>query len=256
MNNIDKNEQFFIKSTSVELINYLFEKQLICRNMNCPSCSSQMKMEKKLGFVEDFCWRCYNNSCIKRYKRHSILKNSFFENFKHELRTYLRCICRFAGKQPSYSILKTLSLSRPSLRKLKNKILDLMVIENKKLRKLGGLGKIVHVDETMLNFKCKSHRGRSPLNYTNALCIVECDEITGCILKVWAKTIPNKEARTILPIIFDHVVEFSKVQTDEHKSYSRLMQYGFQHSTVCHKMNFVDERLECIRRQLNVLTMK
>ncbi|KAM0684970.1 hypothetical protein COBT_003821, partial [Conglomerata obtusa] len=32
--------------------------------------------------------------------------------------------------------------------------------------KLGGPGHIVQIDEIMMNYKCKSHRGRSPGNKT------------------------------------------------------------------------------------------
>jgi hypothetical protein len=35
----------------------------------------------------------------------------------------------------------------------------------------------VQVDETILNYKCKSHRGRSHENMTDALCIVEVNLI-------------------------------------------------------------------------------
>ncbi|KCZ81104.1 hypothetical protein H312_01470 [Anncaliia algerae PRA339] len=33
--------------------------------------------------------------------------------------------------------------------------------------KLGGLGVIIQADETMLNYKCKFHRGRSSINRLN-----------------------------------------------------------------------------------------
>ncbi|KAM0688209.1 hypothetical protein COBT_000539, partial [Conglomerata obtusa] len=39
--------------------------------------------------------------------------------------------------------------------------------------KIGGPGYIVQIDETMMIYKCKSHRGRSPTNRTDALCMVE-----------------------------------------------------------------------------------
>ena len=107
-----------------------------------------------------------------------------------------------------------------------------MQTKNNMLRKLGGLGKIVNVDETMLNYKCKSHRGRSTLNRTDALCIVECDVVTGHIDKVWAQVIPNKSASTIIPIIIAHVLEHSVIHTDEHKSYLSLCMNNFSHFTV------------------------
>ena len=34
---------------------------------------------------------------------------------------------------------------------------------------MGGPGKIVQIDETMLNYKAKSHRGRSPSNKTDSV---------------------------------------------------------------------------------------
>ena len=54
--------------------------------------------------------------------------------------------------------------------------------------KLGGPGAVVQIDETMLNYKCKSHRGRSPGNRTDSLCIVEVtNKITrafACVLEI------------------------------------------------------------------------
>ncbi|KAM0684937.1 hypothetical protein COBT_003854, partial [Conglomerata obtusa] len=56
--------------------------------------------------------------------------------------------------------------------------------------KLGGPGKIVQVDETMLNYKAKSHRGRSSFNKTDSLCIAEIDTKT---TRVFATIIAYKE---------------------------------------------------------------
>ncbi|KAM0686314.1 hypothetical protein COBT_002467 [Conglomerata obtusa] len=39
--------------------------------------------------------------------------------------------------------------------------------------KLGGPRFIVQINETMMNHKCKSHRGLSPTNRTDALCMVD-----------------------------------------------------------------------------------
>jgi transposase-like protein len=97
---------------------------------------------------------------------------------------------------------------------------------------LGGPGAIIQVEETMLNYKCKSHRWRSPANKTDAMCIVECRPH---ISKVWAEVIPDKRATTILPIIADHVLTNSTIYTDEHRSYFALAQVGIIHKSVCHK---------------------
>ncbi|KCZ78507.1 hypothetical protein H311_00462 [Anncaliia algerae PRA109] len=90
----------------------------------------------------------------------------------------------------------------------------------------------------MLNFRCKSHCGRSPQNRTDALCTIEYD---GKITRAFAKVIANKEANTILPIIFSQVQPFSKIHINEHRSYSKLSTLGYDLDTVCHKYNFVDK---------------
>jgi transposase-like protein len=92
----------------------------------------------------------------------------------------------------------------------------------------------------MLNYKCKSHRGRSPANKTDAICIVEINETSDAIDRVWAEVIPNKQSSTLIPIINDHVQEFSTVHTDELKSYLALRKLNYNHLTVCHKYAFVD----------------
>lgn len=65
-------------------------------------------------------------------------------------------------------------------------------------KKLGGLGSIVKIDETMLNYKCKSHRGRSSLNRTGALITVKIYHKT---TKIYVQTIENKIEETKIPII-------------------------------------------------------
>ncbi len=57
--------------------------------------------------------------------------------------------------------------------------------------------------------------------------------------RIMAKTIPNKQASTLLPIICENVLSGSVIYTDEHRSYSRLTEEGFMHGTVCHKYNLL-----------------
>jgi hypothetical protein len=91
-----------------------------------------------------------------------------------------------------------------------------MVNDNFNGRKFGGPGSIVQVDETMMNFKCKSHRGRSPDNRADAIYIVE---IRPHNRRIWAEVIKNKTVETILPIILNNVLPNSTIHTDEHMPY-------------------------------------
>ncbi|KAG0438258.1 hypothetical protein DMUE_3196 [Dictyocoela muelleri] len=87
-----------------------------------------------------------------------------------------------------------------------------------------------------VNYKCKSHRGWSPKNRTDALRIVE---IRNVIERAYACGIPNNKMVNIVPIIKKVVAAGSIIWTDEHSSYSRL-NGAFQHSTVCHKYEFIN----------------
>ncbi|KCZ78978.1 hypothetical protein H312_03640, partial [Anncaliia algerae PRA339] len=69
--------------------------------------------------------------------------------------------------------------------------------------KLKGPGLHVEIDETMLNFKCKSHRGRSPHNRTDALVIAEV--LSNKISRVFATIISDKSQSTLVPIIVSQV---------------------------------------------------
>ena len=102
--------------------------------------------------------------------------------------------------------------------------------------KLGGPHCIVQIDETKLNHNVKSHRGRGPIRPAWCLCIVDTSTkpATG-----FATMIPDRTAGTILPIIELVVRQGSIIHTDEAKVYKAL-QEKYEHSTVCHKYNFVD----------------
>ncbi|KCZ81215.1 hypothetical protein H312_01361 [Anncaliia algerae PRA339] len=85
---------------------------------------------------------------------------------------------------------------------------------------LGGPGLIIQVDETMLNYKAKSHRGCSPSSKTDSTWIVE---ISNSTKRVLAKVMENKKAETIIPIKCSQVAAGSLIWTDEHKSYASLV---------------------------------
>ncbi len=118
--------------------------------------------------------------------------------------------------------------------------------------KLGGSYMVVQIDETMMNFKVKSHRGRSPTNRTDALCIVEIYE---GITRAFATVIPNKCAGTLMPIICLQVAPNSIIWTDEHKSYAFLKDFTFTHDSVCHKYHFINSETGVNTQAVETFTM-
>ena len=91
---------------------------------------------------------------------------------------------------------------------------------------------LVEIDDTMLNYKCKSHRGRSPGNRTDALAIVD---FMNQITRAFAFVIQNKMSSTLVPIIMAQVASGSIIWTDELSSYRCLSNFEYTHGTVCHK---------------------
>ncbi|KAM0677217.1 hypothetical protein BDAP_002228 [Binucleata daphniae] len=83
------------------------------------------------------------------------------------------------------------------------------------LNKFGGSGQLVQIDETMLNYKCKAHRGRSSTNHTDSINIVEIGDEG--IERCFAKVIPNKlAAHRYLSFVIMYVVvqEYILMNTD------------------------------------------
>ncbi|KAG0441064.1 hypothetical protein DMUE_1322 [Dictyocoela muelleri] len=98
--------------------------------------------------------------------------------------------------------------------------------------------RIVQIDETMTNYKCKSHSSRSSSNRAEALCIVE---VINGIIKVFATVVQDKTRETILLIILSQVAPNSTIRTDGHGTYICHNSYDFRHDTVCHKFNFINQ---------------
>ncbi|KAM0685176.1 hypothetical protein COBT_003615 [Conglomerata obtusa] len=71
----------------------------------------------------------------------------------------------------------------------------------------------------MFNYKCKSKRGRSAYNRTDALCIIEYANI---ITITFATVILDKKSNTLIPNTCSHVALKSVIQTDKHRLYSCL----------------------------------
>ena len=105
---------------------------------------------------------------------------------------------KYAARQPQYSIVKSTYVSKNTVKKILRGLVERIPAPDFSLNKLGGRDKVVQIDETMLNFKVKSHRGRAPSNITDSLCMMEyTNRITMC----FARIIPDKKEATIVPII-------------------------------------------------------
>lgn len=234
--NPDNLETMIIRFNQDQLIEYLMMNRYLKNEMRCNLCGCYMKYVVYKRNIDGKAYRCMEKNCKKYKKYNSIRLGSFFENFTIELYMIMRVVIKYSTATPRHSIVSSLNLDKSTVYKVIERILDRMPLPDFHDHKLGGPGFIVQIDETMMNYKCKSHRGRSPSNRTDALCIIE---MSNSIVRAFACVIPDKKAETILPIITRNVANGSTIHTDEHRSYSQLGSIGYNHDTVCHKYEFV-----------------
>lgn len=230
-------EELCIRNSRKEMIMFCMENNFIRREVYCDLCNTSMNLVPYKKVRDEFAWRCMHKACVKYKEYCSIRKDSFFNNFKNPISLILRIISKYSVRQPQFSIILSLDISKKSIQNILSKLKELMPPPNFTNNKLGGPNSIVQVDETALNYKVKSHRGRSPTNRTDSLCIVE---VRSSITRAFATVIPNKKASTIIPIICSQVASNSTIYTDEHGAYCRLNAHEYVHETVCHKYEFVN----------------
>ncbi|KCZ80230.1 hypothetical protein H312_02380 [Anncaliia algerae PRA339] len=232
-------ENFIIRADRKELIIYLMELNFLKKENICKECKVYTKFYSHKRSFDNYAWRCMNKKCRKYKAYFNIRTDSFFEGIKIHFKDILRVILKYACSLQSFMIKKSLDISGNTVDKIIKKLIHKIPEQDFRNNKLGGPGFIVQIDETMMNYKCKSHRGRSPENKSDALCIIEFrDKIT----RVYCTLIENKKAETIIPIICNQVASGSKIWTDEHKSYSSLSKNGFIHESICHKYEFINSQ--------------
>ena len=233
----DEFECTIIRLSKGDIIRFCMENNFIQRELICAECGTNMKLVKYTRNNDGYAWRCMHKSCTRYKKYISVRTRSFFKNPNIDVLLVLRIVCKYAVRQPYHSIANALAVKKNTLLKVLNNIRSRIPRVDFRDSKLGGPGFIVQIDETMLNFKVKSHRGRSPSNRTDCLCIVE---VNTRITRAYACSIPDKKAETLIPIICSQVASNSIIHTDEHRSYACLLMYFTEHQTVCHKYEFIN----------------
>lgn len=254
--NADEMLQKIMSFSQRKLISFMMDNSFLKREQFCVGCCNVCSFTTYKRNSDHYAWRCMNKICVHRKKYFSIRKDSFFEPLNIDLKTVLRILICYSTRTPRYSIISSIDICEKTIRKVINLLIEKIPVIDFVNDKLGGPGCIVQIDETMLNFKCKSHRGRSPENRTDSLCIVE---VRGSITRAFATIIPNKESSTLIPIICRQVAQNSIIHTDEHRSYTNLHNFGFVHDTVCHKYSFINavsgantQAVECFHNELKL----
>ncbi|KAG0437655.1 hypothetical protein DMUE_3566 [Dictyocoela muelleri] len=154
---------FIQASNNDEMLRFLFERKLIHDSMKCETCYNLMLLKRTKDNEFKYNWKCLNYNCSKYQTTVSVFRNSFFRNLNICPRMSLQILLYLSKNLTTIQISSIMKVHRETIGKFKAKIISLIqqyFRENPIL--LGGQGVVVNVDETMLNHKVKSHRGRSP----------------------------------------------------------------------------------------------
>lgn len=224
--------------SKLQLIQKLFDLKFIYKEQCCKYCGILMILKECKDSNDNYNWRCLNYGCKKYQTTCSIRNGSWMSNITICPKQILKIILYWAFGINQKDTLILVSVSKPTFRKIKKFIINSIesyFIENPII--LGGPGVIVQADETMLNYKVKSHRGRGPREQVWALGIVDTSYNPA---RAYYKIVSDRRASTLLPIITQKVRVGSIIVTDEFKSYNALANMNdYEHRTICHKYYFV-----------------
>jgi transposase-like protein len=94
--------------------------------------------------------------------------------------------------------------------------------------RIGGLGKIVEIDETLVGGSKRMGWRHPRAGKTMVMGMLERDGV------VLTTVVPDNRKHTLLPEVTKHVEPGSIIHTDELRSYKDLTVLGFEHHTVSH----------------------
>ncbi|KAG0439641.1 hypothetical protein DMUE_2299, partial [Dictyocoela muelleri] len=113
--------------------------------------------------VDGIAWRSFTRTCVEYKKYKTIRLGLFFDGFNIELKFIFKVVILRLKRDGLTKIVEFFGNKKVnSIRRIINKFHDLIPNSDFSDDKFRGTGLIVQIDETMLNYKFKSHQGRSP----------------------------------------------------------------------------------------------
>lgn len=222
----------------MQMVQKLMSMEFIRSTMICMHCTIPMILKTTKDSLDGFNWRCLNYTCQKYQTTRSIRCESWLEGIKICPKKILKFLLYWSTGKSQKAILDLIEISKNTISKFRKFIIyKIRTYFERVPIQLGGPGVHVQVDETMLNYKVKSHRGRGPREKVWCLSIVDTSYTPS---KCYFEIVENRRAETLLPIIGRIVRQGSIISTDEFSSYLRLGEINnYVHQTICHKYNFV-----------------
>lgn len=220
---------FNLPKTEEGAIGFLQEKGLLPKIRFCIK-GHEMKLVAKSRM-----WMCYKKECMTRIK---IRSGNFFENTRLPFVTCVRFFYAWALDYTSCNYCKQeLGMNKNTTVQWMGYMREACThnLLNKPRKKIGGVGKIVEIDESLFT-KRKNNAGRilPPQWIFGGL----CRETRECFLI----QVPDRSAATLTKAISDNIEEGTTIYSDSWRGYksNELEEAGFEHFKVNHRFNFID----------------
>lgn len=222
------------------LISWLQAKKVLKSHITCAKCKKTMIITKRKKLTDKFEWRCPS-----KCRRKSVRTDSFFSKSHLSLKTLVYCIYFFLSGVKFKDIRTFIKISKRTITDWINffreaatsKLLSLPEDE----LKIGGLGKRVQIDETLLSKKSKYNRGK---RYKQVWLFGGIEEDSN---KWFGEIITVRNRESLTNLIKKYIRPGTTIISDEWPGYftenfnlSDLSGYNFEHMTVNHNENFVN----------------
>ena len=218
------------------LVDWLMAEGLIAGGRLCPLCNEKMTLTKCEDRSDGWKWGCRRQENNKRHKTEiSIRKGSWFEKSKMTLEEVLKLTYWWCQDLDQAQIKHELGLGESTgvdWDSFCREVCEISLLENSEI--LGEEGKIVQIDESKFG-KRKYHRGHH----------VEGQWVFGGIeqdsRKCFLVAVEKRDEGTLLPIIQKWIAPGTIIVSDCWKAYCNLENHGYEHRTVNHSVEFVNE---------------
>ena len=187
-------------------------------------------------------WICrIKNNAVECRTKVSVYANTFLAYSKITLKTFFYIFNEWRKNVIAEITAEDLVLATSTAQRWNDKFSKAFIwkIKNEMPRQIGGVGKIVEFDETLL-VKRKFHRGRVLSGQKWVVVGIERGEKT----HYFVEYVPHRDRASLLPVITRCILPGTTIITDDWGAYRRLCRYTsnmeYNHFVVVHARNFVD----------------
>ena len=219
-------------SAPERLLDYLRNMGVLHRTVICGKCTREMAIQCFSTSCDGCRFRCSRCKATK-----SIRTGSFMAECRLSLQKFSSIVYLLQAEVPFKFIAELLDIHPNTVTDYANLIRENYgrdLVENGAL--LGGQGKIVQVDESLLA-KSKRSRNNSARPIREQWVFGAFDPQQG---QGWIQLIDRRDAETLEPIIQSCIPPETTIYSDAWGAYGGLRKLGYDHHVVVHEHHFVD----------------